>query len=64
MTVQLAAGMNLREAYKRPDVGGSAVQQLERGSRKGIPRQCAAPNKGMEPTAYRCDVKVVRQEWS
>ena len=21
-------------------------------------------NKGMEPTAYRCDVKVVRKEWS
>jgi hypothetical protein len=22
------------------------------------------PNNGVQPTAYRCDVKVVRQEWS
>ncbi len=24
----------------------------------------ATPNKGVQATAYRCDVKVARQEWS
>jgi hypothetical protein len=42
---------------------GKECSDVVWGEREGEPA-AEGPNHGMEPTAYRCDVKVVRKEWS